>query len=304
MMYDIITIGGATLDIFFQSCDYQLVGNQFCLTYGGKHIAEEMFIDVGGGGANPAVGLSRQGYKTAFFGKIGQDPLGQLVLERLKREKVGKDFLAQSEKSSLSVVLVSNTGEKTLVMYRGNHDQLELTPQLEYKLKKTKWFYIADLRGRVFSLVDRIVDIAKENNVKVFFVPGVGELEWGLEKLAKISQHCEIIIMNIYELADLLGKNVEDLDMSQDYTQVFGTKITIITYDRKGSFAYDGFKIYREPARMVKAVDTTGAGDAYAVGFLAEFIRTGDISASMEMGTKNATSVITKIGAQTGLLRN
>ncbi|MCL4387515.1 carbohydrate kinase family protein, partial [Patescibacteria group bacterium] len=260
-------------------------------------------LDVGGGGANAAVGLSRLGLKTAFFGKIGQDLLGKLVKGRLREEKVGQDLLEISPDSSISIVLLSNTGEKTLIMYRGDHDQLELSSELEQKLKKTKWIYLADLRGKVFTLINQVVALAKENGIKVFFVPGVGELEWGLNKLVKISNNSEIVIMNKAELGGLLQEDINELDMTQDFTNIFGCKIVVITQDIEGSFAYNGFKVFHEPAKRVKAVDATGAGDAYASGFLAEFIRTGEISAAMEMGTRNAAAVIAKIGAQKGLLR-
>jgi len=75
-MYDIITIGGATRDIFLISDQYQVEGDTLKLTWGEKLVAQQIILDIGGGACNGAVGLSRLGLKTAFWSQVGNDAAG------------------------------------------------------------------------------------------------------------------------------------------------------------------------------------------------------------------------------------
>jgi sugar/nucleoside kinase (ribokinase family) len=78
--------------------------------------------------------------------------------------------------------------------------------------------------------------------------------------------------------------------------------IVVITDGVRGSWAYDGKQIYYENSSGEIAKEKTGAGDAYESGFLAEFLKTGDIQFAMKNGTANAASVIKYVGAIEGLL--
>ena len=81
-----------------------------------------------------------------------------------------------------------------------------------------------------------------------------------------------------------------------------GPKIVCVTDGEHGSEIYDGNKIHKEKARKVKVVETTGAGDAFATGFVFGMMKFKDIEKATRIGTINAENVIQNKGAKVGLL--
>jgi sugar/nucleoside kinase (ribokinase family) len=81
-----------------------------------------------------------------------------------------------------------------------------------------------------------------------------------------------------------------------------GPKIVVVTEGSKGVAAYDGIDIYTLPAYNVKVVNTAGAGDAFASGFLAGILHKQDISHALELGNANASSVVQYFGTKNKLL--
>ena len=102
--------------------------------------------------------------------------------------------------------------------------------------------------------------------------------------------------MNKEEASDLVGKR------SFSGLHALGPKIVCITDGANGNQASDGKKIYFVGARKIKVVERTGAGDAFASGFVACLIKTGKIEDAVRIGSLNAESVIKIRGAKNGLL--
>ena len=95
-MYDVITVGSATVDVFAHTDRSQLIkimtdhSEQDLLAYpsGSKIIITELDFTTGGGGTNTAVSLARLGLKTAYLGQLGNDDNGNHILKKLKEEKI------------------------------------------------------------------------------------------------------------------------------------------------------------------------------------------------------------------------
>ncbi len=311
-MFDIITIGGAVQDLFFISPDYEVRDADLIFTWGEKFVVDELFVDVGGGSCNSAVGFSRLGLKTALWARVADDPAGDFVLRRLKSEKISLDFveLVESGTTSLSAIFVDETGERSIVMYRAGNDDLEPKKINFEKIFETKWLFVAELTGNPTPLIEFIAKEAQEKKVKLAFVPGLDQLEQGAKSLKEILKRTEVLISNDFEAGKLLGRGGRIRYSSEDVEEMlkelcgFGVRIAVITKDVDGAQCFDGEYFYSHPAPEVEnPVDTTGAGDAFAAGFVAALIRGQNIEEALELGTKNAGSVIQKFGAQTGLLR-
>ena len=311
-MFDIVTIGGAVQDLFFISPDYEVRDDKLTFTWGEKFVVEDLVTDVGGGACNSAVGFSRLGLKTAMWARIASDPAGDFVLRRLKSEKVSIDFveLIEGGTTSLSTIFVDETGERSIVMYRNKNDELDPKKINFEKIFKTKWLFVAELTGNPTPLIEFIAKEAQERNVKLVFVPGLEQLEQGAEALREILKRTEILIFNDYEAGKLLGRGEnarypeEEIEEMLEELCQFGVKIAVITKDVEGAQCFDGEYFYTHPAPEIeKRVDTTGAGDAFAAGFVGALIKGQDVEGALELGTKNAGSVISKMGAQTGLVR-
>ena len=143
-MYDVITIGTVTRDVFLKSGDFEVVknsnyrtGRAGCFVLGTKLEIPKVAIASGGGGTNAAVSFSRQGFKTGCIGRIGNDEIGKEIIEELKQE--GVDSLFQIDKeydTAYSTILVAADGERTILEYRGANDYINEKEIKWNKLKK------------------------------------------------------------------------------------------------------------------------------------------------------------------------
>ena len=310
-MFDIVTIGGAVQDLFFISPDYQVSDDRLTFTWGEKFVVDDLVVDVGGGACNSAVGFSRLGLNTALWARVADDPAGDFVLRRLKDEKVSLDFveLVEGGTTSLSTIFVDETGERSIVMYRAQNDELDPKKIDFEKTFETQWLFVAELTGNPTPLIEFIAKECRDKKVKLAFVPGLNQLEQGAEALKEILKRAEVLIFNDFEAGKLLGRGERQRYSSEEIKEMlkelsgFGVKTAVITKDVDGAQAFDGEYFYTHPAPEIeKRVDTTGAGDAFAAGFVGALIEGQNVEQALELGTKNAGSVISKMGAQTGLL--
>ena len=311
-MFDVVTIGGAVQDLFFISPDYEVRDDKLTFTWGEKFVVEDLVQDVGGGACNSAVGFSRLGLNTAIWARVADDPAGDFVLRRLKEEKVFLDFveLVEGGTTSLSTILVDETGERSIIMYRAQNDELDPKKIDFEKMFETQWLFVAELTGNPTPLIEFIAKECQEKKVKLVFVPGLEQLEQGVEALREILKKTEVLIFNDYEAGKLLGlpeadsKSEKVVEGMLEELCRFGVKTAVITKDVDGAQAFDGKYFYTHPAPEVeKRVDTTGAGDAFAAGFVGALIKGQNVEQALELGTRNAGSVIQQFGAQAGLLR-
>jgi ribokinase len=99
-LFDIISIGSATRDVFFSADELKKfkmdefpTGEAICLGYGSKIEMKKIVLTSGGGGTNAAVTYARQGLKTAYIGVVGQDFNGTEIINELNREGINTDYI-------------------------------------------------------------------------------------------------------------------------------------------------------------------------------------------------------------------
>jgi len=307
-MTKIITIGSATLDLFFQSNDLpeNKDGLRLSLAYGGKYVVKNFSQSVGGGGCNAAVSLSRQGFQTYYWGKINRSRIGRLIWKTLKKERVKTNLIdLSSDRVTTSAILLGKGGEKTIIMYRSKNDFLQFTAKIQKTIRHCQYIYFADLA--LCPKKDKIswLKFAKEQGLKTFVALSGKEYKKGIKYLDEYFALSDIFILNAHELADIWGGDAPDLDLKKiNYGKKLNLPLLIVTHDIHGSYAYVKDKIFYQPAFKTKVVDATGAGDAYASGFLGKYIKTNNIQEAMKFGSKNAASVISYLTTQKGLLRD
>ena len=122
----------------------------------------------------------------------------------------------------------------------------------------------------------------------------------GVAKLQKLIETVDIMFLNRFELAHLLNKKADKLDLKKDMYKLLKCKlpILVVTDSAKGSHAYTAEGQFFQPVEKVsKVVDCTGAGDAFTTAFLAKYAETKDIQKSLEFGSKYAAKILGKIGA-------
>jgi ribokinase len=320
-MYDIITFGSATRDINLKSKAFKITKDQkdsvtgegICLALGSKIDVDDIKFTSGGGGTNTAVGFAKQGFKTAFCGMVGDDDSGKEIIKELKSYKVDTGLVVKTkEKTTNSSVIISNNGEddRTILAYRGAAGLMKKDDILWNKLK-TKWIYLAPLTGLlcqpalgVATAFEEIVNFAKENKIKIAVNPSNQQLSLPPEELKNILQKVDILFLNQEEASFLTKISFHDeLEIFKKIDEMC-PGIAVMTKGGEGVVASDGKYLYfAQPNPNRKIIDTTGAGDSFASGFLSDFIRyNSDIEKAIQLGLANSETNLAEVGAKTGLL--
>jgi ribokinase len=310
-MYDVITIGSATQDVFLSADGFRILqGDQFsagegiCLPFGAKVQVRKIVFASGGGGTNAAVTFARQGLKTACIGIVGQDPNGTALLDELRREGVDAKYFQvhHDDITAYSVVLVSKGGERTILSYKGEGVHW-MADSIPWDHLQAKWMYVNSLGGHI-NLLERIVGWAKKSGAHLATNPGPKELEQGLRVLGPLWKNFAVVGMNQEEAAALLGVPYDmEEEIFRRMDEAIGG-IFIMTQGGKGVVVSDGHHLYRAGIPNWEVVERTGAGDAFHSAFLAEYHRTGSIEKAVQKGTANASSVVMHYGAKEGILRS
>lgn len=299
-MYDVISIGAATVDVFVKSEVFNVQKKILTLPASSKNEVDQSLFCSGGGATNSAVSFSRLGLKSACFSLIGESHLNNFIFDDLKKDKVDASFIVQNKKdiTDFSVILVASDGSRSILTNRGKYG-LEAKHFKWSLLKKTKWLYITSLEGNL-DLFEQIIGFAKENNIKISFNPGKREL---LQKKR---------ILPLIKLVDFLLLNREEAEMlvdlsskhSQFWDQLHQLKSPLIavTNGREGAHILVNSKQYYSPILNTHAVDETGAGDSFGSTFVAGLVYGLPPQEALFWSIKNSASVVSYLGAKTGLL--
>ena len=146
-MYDIVSIGSATTDVFLHTPDFSVlehdefrVGKGLCVPFGSKIEIQKIVVTTGGGGVNAAVTFSRQGLRTACVGVVSDDSNGKHILDELRREGVDAKYFQvhDDDQTAYSVILVTGAGERTILSYKGEGQHFD-PKDVAWDRLKTKW---------------------------------------------------------------------------------------------------------------------------------------------------------------------
>lgn len=308
--FDAITIGGAKLDIFLtlneknSKVSFDAKKHELCFAHGEKIEVEKTQFCVGGNAANVAVGLARLGIKTAVVAEIGDDEFAQKIVNSLKKEGVDETFLHQikSQESSISVA-INYKGDRTLLTEHAKRKH-----NFAFDSAKTNWIYLTSLGQEWVHAYERLLSYIERKKPFLAFNPGTMQLDEKYSLIEKIIKITDILFVNKEE-AETLVRSYADSQVPKEIehlleaTQSLGAKIVVITDGENGSYAIDQQKNhYHQTNFKTTIVERTGAGDGYATGFLAGTIHNLSVQQAMRWGAANAASVITRVGAEAGLL--
>src|SRR3989338_3269098 len=210
--FDIISIGSATRDIFMKSEQFKIVedksfvtGQAECFALGSKIEIKDMVFTSGGGGTNAAVTFARQGLKTSCVGAIGDDFNGRDIIGELDREAVDTGYFQKKKGgyTAYSVILIHESGERTILSYKGEGQNFDVK-EIPFDKLGASWLFLDSLGGH-YDLLETAVNWAVKNGVKLAMDPGGKELDHGLEKLRPLLKHFSIVKMNQEEAAKLTG---------------------------------------------------------------------------------------------------
>lgn len=310
-MFDIITFGSAAWDIFIKPQEFKriedkkfLTGKGICFNLGSKVDISDVHFSSGGGGTNTAATFALQGLKVAYCGKVGDDISGREIIEELKNRKINTDFIVKTKlkPTNHSIVINTTKEERTILVYRGASELLA-KKEIPFEKLETKWIYLAPLSGSFSNLFETLVNFSKKKGIKIAANLGNSQLSLKKELLSKIIKKLDILILNQEEASILTGISYNEENEIFEKIDEMCDGIAIMTKGEGGVSVSDGEFIYSAKSYNIKIVDKTGAGDAFSSGFVCGYIKSnGDIEYGIQLGTENAKSCISKLGAKTGLL--
>lgn len=302
-MLDIISIGDAVLDTFLRVENAFVTRvnsskvDQLCLNYGDKIPIKSMHQKVAGNALNNAVGSSRLGMKAGFYSEVGDDEVGAQIAKKMKNEGITTKYLKAQKGSS--------TNYSVVLDYKIDRTILQYSHRREYKLpadlEPASWVYYTALGKNHRDLEKQLLAYVEKCHAKIAFNPGGSHLREGAAKMKDILRHTEAIFLNKEEAEILVGDST-DIPGLLYRLHDLGPHIAVITDGKNGAYASNSINTYFLPIFPAKFVEATGAGDAFATGFVAALYHGQTVPEAMRWGTANSAGVIGKVGPQDGLL--
>lgn len=313
--FDVLTIGNAIVDVI-APVDPGFLEREG-LSEGIMHLIDEersiylyerMPADKrqisGGSAANTAAGVAALGGRTAFIGKVADDPLGDIFAEDLHRIGVhyGVSRLQGGPSTARSMILLSPDGERTMNTYLGACQQLTEADIHEDEIGAAAVTY---MEGYLWDPVEakkafvRAANYAHRHERATAFTLSdpfcVGRYREEFLDLIR-SQTIDYVFANVEEV-----KSLYETDSLHNAIQALAkeAELAAVTMGADGAMAIFNGEITTVPAFPVPSVvDATGAGDLFAAGFLLGMARGQDFEMSLRAGCLAASEVISHIGAR------
>ncbi|ACQ92638.1 PfkB domain protein [Tolumonas auensis DSM 9187] len=239
----------------------------------------------GGAPANVAVAISRLGGDSAFFGRVGQDPLGRFMKQVLKDEGVDTQYMLLDEEHRTSTVIVDldDHGERSFTfMVKPSADQF-LQPQDVPAFQKGEWLHVCSIA--LANEPSRSTTLAAMKAIKaaggyVSFDPNLREEVW------LNPADLKPVVLQAVALADVVKFSDDELLFLTDQSDLqtalswlneqYNLPLVVITQGKKGALVVHHNEQQLVTGKPVNPVDTTGAGDAFVGGLLAGLVACDD----------------------------
>lgn len=308
--FDLLSIGDASIDTFMTPLESETlcsIDKKECLiafNYGDKIPVKNLEFTVGGNAANNSVGARRLGVNTGIVLTLGDDNVGNMIVDKLRSEEVDLTYVIQQPGTGSNYSTVINySGERTIFVFHSPRSY-----EFPVQLPITPWVYLTSMGESFRPFYNHMADwLLKNPTVKLAYNPGSWQIRGGLEVMQNILKITHILYLNREEAEKITSfgsSDGKDRDLLIALNKL-GPKICIITDGGNGAFAYDSIngKFLKLGVLPVDAYERTGAGDAFGSGSLSALIHGKTLEEALLWGTINSASVIGYTGPQKGLLK-
>lgn len=253
-------------------------------------------IASGGSAANTIHGLAKLGVETGFIGKIGKDELGNIFKQDLVNANIKPVLLESATDSGKAIAMVSPDSERTFATFLGAAVELSAADITKNLFNGYGIFHIEGYLVQNHELIETAVRLAKESGLKVSLdLAAYNVVEANLGFLQRI----------IKDYVDIVFANEEEAKAftAQEPTDALNTianmcEIAIVKIGKGGSLIKHKGQTTKVGIIKANSVDTTGAGDLYAAGFIAGLVKEKDMETCGKMGALLAGKVIENMGAK------
>ena len=310
---DLVGVGNAIVDIVTNIDDDFLKKNRLqkgsmnliTLENSGKILKDCKIIKQisGGSAANTVVSLANLGNNVEFIGRVKNDKFGNFFSKDIKESgaSFNSKYVETRESSAHSLVLITPDAQRTMCTYLGASTEFEPNNINYESIKTSKYLYLegylwdSELAKQAFI---EAAKIAKESNTKIIL---------SLSDSFCVDRHRESFLDLINDFVDILFCNEEELkslfksiDLEQCKIKINSLcELAAITLGEKGSIIVNKNKTeFIKPFLFGKAIDTTGAGDIFAGGFIHGLINKLSLNNCGQIGSICAGHIVTQIGSR------
>lgn len=254
----------------------------------------------GGSAANTIIAYSNFGGTAAYKSILGEDHLGHFYKDEFNKLGIVLDArLDKIERTGTCVVLITPDSERTMATSLGANLTQNKNDVNQELISKSLWLYIEGYKFSEqggYEAIEKAVDIAKNSNTKIAltlsdkFVVDVFE-----DKVNNIAAVADLIFCN-----DLEARTFTHSHNNEDAFKILSDRFEnfVMTLGDKGSYVRWNGENIKIPAYKVNAIDSTGAGDIYAAGFLYGLINQKNPERAGHLGSLAASKVISQFGAR------
>ena len=308
MKKSVLGIGNALVDILTR-IDNDNILNELGLPKGSMQLVDdkvsakvakvlekfENSMAPGGSAANTIHGLAKCGVETGFIGFTGSDKVGRFFDDAMKSVGVKPIMFHGDVPSGIAQAIISPDGERTFATHLGAAVLLSDSHLTLDNFKGWDYCYVEGYLIANRPLFKKAIELAKKAGCKVVLdLASYNVVEENRDFLIELLPQIDIVFANEEEAKALTHGTPEDaLEFIAKHCE-----IAVVKVGSKGSLIKRGDEKVLVGCNKVKVIDTTGAGDMYAAGFLAGLIKGYDLKKSGELGTCLAGNVIQNLGAK------
>ena len=289
-MSEITVLGIFVADISFSGPKIPSIGETI--------LGKKYNVGPGGKGCNQAIAIARLGGNTNFISKIGKDAYGELALKTLEKNKISTENIIQdgNQQTGVAGILVDqNTGKNAINVIVGAPSSLRISEiEKQINLIKRSKIFLTQLEVPK-DVTLHCLKTAKENGCITILNPAPAS-----EISKEFYNNIDFFTPNETEAEFYTGIKItseKEAKQAADKLLNLGIKKIIITLGEKGLFYSDGKEEIYLKANAVKAIDTTGAGDAFNGGLAFGLSKEKPIKECLELANKVAGISTTKLGA-------
>ncbi len=310
--YHVSAIGNAMLDVVCEVSDdflkkediikgnMQLISQERSMYL--LNLIDPIKKTAGGSAANTVYTLSKLGLRTSYIGKVANDKEGNLFHQDLKSQNVNYKTKTLSSETSLTtgkcIVMVTSDKERTMNTHLGATELLDREDIDTETIEQSEWLYLEGYRfdGKESKeAFYKAIDIAKKSNTKIAL---------SLSDSFCVDRHRSEFLNLIKDFTDILFCNKDELKSLYQVNEIRkafskcknDVPITACTADEKGVYVISQSQEKNVPTERAYVIDSTGAGDSFAAGFLYGIIKNKDLHECSIYGNKIAGEVLKVYG--------
>ena len=288
--FDVFAIGELLVDMISDDYDADNSCNKYSRYFGGSP-------------ANITMNIKRLGGNPIISASVGNDRLGEFLINNLKKNNINTDFINKVNNST-SMVLVTKSKETPLpIFYRSADYNLEYNEDIGSILKNSKIVHfscwpISQKKSR--KVIEKVIEEARKNNVLIGFDPNYHEMIWeeghdGIEYIKNLIGKLDIIKPSEVDAERIFGP-----DTPENHVDKFiqcGAKLVIMTLGKHGAIVSNGTETIKFKTLATEVVDTTGAGDAFWGGFYTALTSNYPLKEALNIGFATSAFKLKNVGA-------